>query len=160
MPKPLRTPQPTSSVARLLDLDSAARAVARRQPTIESGEPSTSNVRQFPVECAGIATGETPNIKRELVLTRSADETLTRLVEHYRRVTRTRLTTSHVVRAMLKSVAHRFEQLESEGNTIGLLKLPSNARGKELERERFEARIADAFASGMHSSSAVGEPPN
>jgi hypothetical protein len=93
------------------------------------------------------------NIKREFVLTPSTDATFTRVVELYRRTTGARMTSSHVARAILKGVAHCMDHIEREARRIGPLKLPSNARGRELERERFEAKIADAFVAGIRASS-------
>lgn len=55
----------------------------------------------------------------------------------------------------MKGVAHCKEYLEKEARRIGPLKLPSNARGREAERERFEARITDAFVSGIRSAPAM-----
>jgi len=103
--------------------------------------------------------GESPQRKRELVLTLTADATLTGLVELYRRVTGTRLTTSHLVRAMLKGVAHCMHHLEKEAKRLGPQRLPSNARGRELDRERFEARIADAFIAGIRAAPAMEDDP-
>lgn len=160
MPKPLREPPPSSSVARLLDLGAAARAVAeplqiatpaedhRRSSQGETIPGATTSARDT-------ATGEKPQIKRELVFTPSSDETFSRLVELYRRGTGTKLTASHVARAMMKGVSHCMDYLEKEARKIGQLKLPSNARGRELERERFEARIADAFITGIRSAPAI-----
>jgi hypothetical protein len=47
--------------------------------------------------------------------------------------------------------------LEREARQMQPLKLPSNARGRQLERERFEARIADAFIAGIRSAPAIDE---
>lgn len=55
----------------------------------------------------------------------------------------------------MKGVAHCMEYLEKEARRIGPLKLPSNARGRASERERFEARIADAFVAGIRSAPAM-----
>jgi hypothetical protein len=155
MPKPLREPQPTSSVARLLDLDAAARALAKH-PMQEGAQVRPNSARfTFSDSQSASLAGETPRVKRELVLTHSADEALTRLVELYRRATGTRLTTSHIARAMLMAVTHCFDQLEKHAKKIGGMKLPSNARGREFERERFEARIADAFVEGIRTSTAM-----
>lgn len=160
MARPLRVPQPTSSVARLLDLDAAARAVSSPRP---SGEPTAPTALGFPLSgllgSGEVPNSDTPRTKRELVLTRAADDSFTQLVEVYRRATGTRLTTSHVARAVLKGVAHCFDQLEKHARRMGPLKLPSNAAGRTMERERFEARIADAFIAGIRASSAMdGEP--
>jgi len=100
------------------------------------------------------ASIETAAIKREIVLSLSTDETFTRLIELYRRSTGTRLSGSHVARAMLRGVSHCFESLQREAGDIGRLKLPGNARGREGERDRFEDRIAEAFVNGIRSAAA------
>jgi hypothetical protein len=47
-----------------------------------------------------------------------------------------------------------MESLEREAKYIGRLKLPSNARGKEADRERFEEQVAMAFVAGMRGAPA------
>jgi len=74
------------------------------------------------------------------------------LVELYRRATGAKLTASHVVRAAIKGVLACRSALEHEAGRLGAMKLPGNARGREGDRERFEARIADAFIRGICSS--------
>ncbi|RIK66070.1 MAG: hypothetical protein DCC65_10625 [Planctomycetota bacterium] len=174
MAKPLRDPPPTSSVARLLDVEAAIRAVAPAQPA--AARPTEPANRDLPVVSvpppsrptesppvfsaptpsypAGALTGEPANIKRELVLSPSTEETFSRLVEVYRRSTGTRLSNSHVARAMLKGLAACMTSLEREADAIGRLRLPGNARGREGERERFEDRIAEAFVNGVRSAAA------
>lgn len=159
MPKPLREPPPSSSVARLLDLDAAARAVARR--SVEHMPPSKTTVSEASNPHANAdearSRPESPHIKRELVLTPSADEAFTRIVEIYRRATGTRLTTSHVARAIMRGLLHCIHHLEKEAKRIGPMKLPANAKGRELERDRFEARIADAFIAGIRAAPAMDD---
>ncbi|RIK67141.1 MAG: hypothetical protein DCC65_07940 [Planctomycetota bacterium] len=159
MAKPLRTPPPSSSVARLFDLDAAARAVAAPVVERESQVPEHPTVAE-PIPAARTVLppahpAAIPSIKREFVFTPASEATLLQLVETYRRSTGTKLTASHVARALMKGVAHCMEHLEREARRIGPLKLPSNARGRELERERFEARIADAFIAGIRSAPAM-----
>ena len=101
-------------------------------------EPEPSQVSQ-----------DRPCLNREFVLTRTADDAFARLVELYRRSTGARLTASHVLRVILKGVAHRLDTLELEARRLGPLRLPSNARGRDHQREQFESRIADAFLRGM-----------
>jgi len=175
MAKPLREPPPTSSVARLLDVEAASRALAPAQPAAPEPSkpanldapaltPSTPPLRQseaLPVHhvsppnlSSAAPTGEPANIKRELVLSPSTEETFSRLVELYRRSTGTRLSSSHVARAMLKGVAACMASLEREAEAIGRLRLPGNARGREGEREQFEDRIAESFVNGVRSAAA------
>jgi len=156
MAKLLRQQPPSSSVAHLLDFSAAARAVStpgeEREGQTPENEPSTQITKR--VSRREAVLGEQPNVKRELVLTASTDDAFSRLVDLYRKTTGTRLTASHVARAMLRSVAHSMDQVEREAKRLGRLKLPSNARGNEAERERFEAKIADAFLAGMRSAAA------
>jgi hypothetical protein len=42
-------------------------------------------------------------------------------------------------------------ELEKEAWQIGKLRRPSNARGKEAEREEYEKRIAASLLSGMRA---------
>jgi hypothetical protein len=102
-------------------------------------------------------SAEPVNLKREFVFSQSAEDTLCELVALYQRATGTKLTGSHVARAMLKGVAHCMESLEREAKYIGRLKLPSNARGKEVDREHFEQRIAMAFIAGIRGAPALSE---
>lgn len=152
MAKQLQKAPPTSSVARLLDLDAAARAVAVNPPRSSTDVPSPQVLPASPPPQIQKAVDNRPRIKRELVLTETADLTLTRLVELYRRQTGTKLTTSHVARALLKGVAHCIDTLEREARRLGPMQLPPNAPAFELERERFEARIADAFVAGIRNA--------
>lgn len=159
MAKPLRTLPPSSSIARLFDLDAAARAVAAAVVTRETTDSQPAQQPE-PVLSARISASPapaiaTPHIKREFVFTPASEATFSQLVEIYRRSTGTKLTASHVARALMKGVAHCMEYLEKEAKRIGPLKLPSNARGKEFERDRFEARIADAFITGIRSAPAI-----
>lgn len=149
MAKPLRTTVPTSSVARLFDVAAAAEAVATPSapPPMESHTPPPVSVE--PRQRPRTNHVEQPTVKRELVLTPSTHDTLENLVDVLRRTTRSRLTTSHVARALLKAVEHCLPQITREARKLGALKLPSNARAWEKDRERFEAQLADAILSGL-----------
>lgn len=154
MPKPLREPPPSSSVARLLDKDAAARALAvTKPPPVVPPGPAAPMTAVIPLAPTA-PTEEPANLKREFVFNRSTDETFSRLVDLYRRSTSTRLSSSHVVRAMLKGVARCMDSLEREARRIGPLRLPGNARGREGERDRFEERIAQAFIEGIRAAPA------
>ncbi len=91
-------------------------------------------------------------VKREFVLTPEADATLDRLVELYRRATRTRLSSSHVIRSMLLACRQAMDAFFSELSAMQPMKLPSNAQGRDAERNRFESALADAFRNAMRRS--------
>ena len=99
------------------------------------------------------ATGELANITRQFIVTESTDEILKHLVQLYSRAVGSQLTNSHVLRAILKGVAHTMPELEREAERLGRIKRPRNVRGKEHERKLFEKRIATAFMAGMRAAS-------
>lgn len=165
MPKPLREPPPSSSVAKLFDVGAAARAVAQPPPqplqdTAQSVAVPSSPWGQLPqpplrnVDGARVAE---KLVKRDFGLTPSSNDTLEHLVQVLRDSTGARLGASAVVRALLKGAAHCFDQIEREAKRLGPLKLPSTAPGHELERDRFEARLADALISGIQRSGAFDQ---
>src|SRR5262245_625753 len=143
MAKPLDMPQPTSAVARLLEpgVGRAARSGAGRGPAEAARR-------------AG-ATGEVPDIKREFILTRSADEVLERAVRHLARATGSSVSRSHFLRALLGVVGRALPELERGAAPLGGLRRPGNARGREAEREAYERGLADALHAGIRA----GPPP-
>jgi hypothetical protein len=148
MPKPLLRPQPTSSVANILD-ESVARAAlarvtpARRVEETEQAAHTTSGV-------ADEALTETPTIRRQFILTPSADLTLKHMVALYSKATGSELTNSHVLRALLKAIEHAMPQLEHEAEQMGKLKRPKNDRANEAHRDEFERKLASCMVAGMH----------
>lgn len=165
MAKQLRNPVPSSSIARLFDMQTAASAVAGApKPRHDDLTPRVAAAPATPAasdtRSVSLANVDEPKpdrvgfVKRELVLTPAADETLTRLVELFRRVTGARLSASHVARAMLRGVAHAMPALEEQVACLGPMKLPSNARNRAGERERFEACLADSFVAGFTAAAA------
>jgi len=161
MAKPLHQTPPTSSVSRLLDASAAMRATA---PAPGGAGTPVSGASPVPmsVELAGAPRdfpGEVVYLKREFVVTLEADEAITRLVEAYRRATRTRMTASHVLRSVALAVERAMPTLEREAQRLGPMRLPSNARSRRAERERFERAIAAAFTAGMRAAAAMEEEP-
>lgn len=149
MAKPLHRTPPSSSIARLLDQDAAARAIAA--PASER----TVNPVAAPAVPRAEVCAQPRTVKRELTLTVATDETLTQLVDLYRRSTGTRLSTSHVARAMLRAIAYCMDSVEREARRIGRRKLPANAAGCETQRERFEHRLAQALINGIRAAPTV-----
>jgi len=152
MPKPLVRQQPSSSVARLLEPGIAAGALAPVRPD-RTEQPIQGTSEESDRNRARGATGEIANITRQFIVTESTDEILKQLVQLYSRAAGSQLTNSHVLRAILKGVAHAMPELEREAERLGRIKRPRNVRGKEHERELFERRITTAFMSGMRAAS-------
>jgi hypothetical protein len=91
----------------------------------------------------------TPIIKREFMLTPSADDTLFNAVRTLSRATGTNVSNSHFLRVLLKVVADAMQQIEKEATQLGKLKRPGNAPANQPEREEYEQRIAVAVAAAI-----------
>lgn len=151
MPKPLDKPQPTSSVANMLDLGVGAAALAK--PPRRESVPLTPVANDIPPQPAvEEPVGEPANIHRQFILTRSADETLKKLVRIYSRAGGVDLKSSEVMRAVLIALEHAAPELEREAARIGRLKRPKNDRGNEGLRDRLERRIARAIIAGARAT--------
>jgi len=151
MPKPLDKPQPTSSVANMLDLGVGAAALAK--PSHRENVPPTPIANDIPPQPAPTEpAGEPANIHRQFILTRSADETLKKLVRIYSRAGGVDLKSSEVMRAVLIALEHAAPELEREAARIGRLKRPKNDRGNEGLRDRLERRIARAIIAGARAT--------
>jgi len=152
MPKPLARQQPSSSVARLLEPGIAAGALAPVRA--DRADQPIQGIGQENERSRGRgATGEIANITRQFIVTESTDEILKQLVQLYSRAAGSQLTNSHILRAILKGVAHAMPELEREAERLGRIKRPRNIRGKEHERKLFERRITAAFMAGMRAAS-------
>jgi len=141
---------PTSAVARLLDREVAARAIEPR-PGIAVLESAIAGHAPARKNAHGPAA---PLIKREFILTESADETFTRLLMLYRGTTRTRMTASHLFRAMMIGLSHCFTALDHESQRMSQERLPPNGPAFEAQRSAFERRIAEAFVAGIRAAAA------
>jgi hypothetical protein len=146
MAKPLRSTPPTSSIALHLDTEAFQRALT---PDAGRSKPSRINPQ---IPFADDRTGEPANINREFVLTPSAAETMDRLLSMLRRATKTRMSASHLQRILLSVVERAFDGIARAAEDLPPMKYPSNARGQEVERDRFEARIAEAVYAGIRES--------
>lgn len=91
----------------------------------------------------------TPIVKREFMLTPSADDTLFHAVRALSGATGTNLSNSHFLRVLLKVVAHAMPQIEQAAARLGELKRPGNAPENQAEREEYEQRMAEAVAAGI-----------
>ncbi|HEV2863892.1 MAG TPA: hypothetical protein VGX48_23050 [Pyrinomonadaceae bacterium] len=151
MPKPLDKPQPTSSVANMLDLGVGAAALAK--PPRRENVPPTPVANEIPPQPVPTEPpGEPANIHRQFILTRSADDTLKKLVRIYSRAGGVDLKSSEVMRAVLVALEHAAPELEREAARIGRLKRPKNDRGNEGLRDRLERRIARAIITGLKAT--------
>ena len=150
MPKPLLRPQPTSSVANILDESVARAALARVTPARRAEE--TEQAAHTASFIADEALTETPTIRRQFILTPSADLTLKHMVALYSKATGSELTNSHVLRALLKAIEHAMPQLEHEAEQMDKLKRPKNDRANEAHRDEFERKLASCIVAGMHDA--------
>jgi hypothetical protein len=102
------------------------------------------------------ALTETPTIRRQFILTPSADLTLKHVVAVYSKAAGSELTNSHFLRVMLKAIAHAMPQLEQEAEHMGKLKRPKNDRANEAQREEFERKLASSLVTGMRAAPDLG----
>jgi hypothetical protein len=138
-------------VANILDESVARAALARVTPARRVVEETAQAVHATPVVDNGSLT-ETPTIRRQFILTPSADLTLKHLVALYSKATGSELTNSHVLRALLKAIEHAMPQLEHEAEQMGNLKRPKNDRANEAHRDEFERKLASCIVAGMHGA--------
>jgi hypothetical protein len=101
-------------------------------------------------------SGEAADVKRELTLTRSTDQTLDELVAVYQRATGSRVHASHMMRALLRAVSLFLPEIEQSPAALGPLRRPSNAPGREAERDAFEAQLAESLLAGMRARGRAG----
>lgn len=153
MARSLRDMPPTSSVARLLDSNAAGRATRTLDPTDAHGhEPSEDEPAYSPAGAVPAVTPKSKPTKREFLLSREADAALERLIQILRDATGTRLTASHVARALLLAAEHAAPHIRQAAELLGSETLPSNAPAYEFARRRFEGRIARAIVEGMRAA--------
>ncbi len=156
MAKPLNKPQPSSSVANMLDIGVGAAALAK--PSKREPNSPLPIANEIPPQLAAVEPiGESANIHRQFILTRSTDETLKRLVNIYSKATGVDLKGSEVMRAVLIALEHAAPELEREAAHIGRLKRPKNERGNEGLRDQLERRIARALIAGTRATTILGE---
>lgn len=142
MPKPLLHEQPSSAVARLLDPGVGRAALAESGRLPQARRPAEA---QRP-------TGEVPTIKREFILTPSADEALKQLALTLSQATGSEVTNSHLLRSVLRVLAGALPSVEREAMALGPLRRPGNARGREAERERYEEALAGALDRALRKA--------
>ena len=151
MPKPLLRPQPTSSVANIIE-ESVAKAALARVPPSRRGIGDTHYEDNSTSAGDAESLTETPTIRRQFILTPSADLTLKHVVAVYSKATGSELTNSHFLRAILKAIEHAMPQLEKETEHMGKLKRPKNDRANEAHREEFEKKLASSIVTGMRAA--------
>lgn len=155
MPKPLSKPQPTSSVAKMLEPSVGAQVIAKPEPVATPilplpVQPQLGSLPRHQGEMR--ASGEVPDVPRQFTLTASTDRTLKRLIATYSEATGIDLKHSELLRAVLAAVEHAMPELVREAQGIGPLRRPKNDRGREAEREALEREIARAFSAGMRAA--------
>jgi hypothetical protein len=143
MAKSLKDSPPTSSAARFLDGAVASRALQRDGrvvPDATGPEPA-----QMP------AVHLRRWVKREFTLTPDADRAFGQLATLLRESTGTRLTNSHVFRALVHAVEPSFDALRREAASGGPYRLPGNGTGFERHRRQFELELTRAIQRALRA---------
>lgn len=147
----MNKPQPSSSVANMLDLGVGAAAIAK--PSKREHTPPTPVANEIPPQPMLVPSlGEAANIHRQFILTRSTEETLKKLVGIYSKATGIDLKGSEILRAVLIALEHAATELERESSHIGRLKRPKNDKGNESLRDQLERKIAKAIIAGTRAT--------
>jgi hypothetical protein len=156
MPKPLITTPPSSSVAKLLEPGVGAAAMKPAPAHPGARAVGDAGVREPAPAGEPGPTGEPADIKRELTLTRTTDRTLDELVAIYQRATGSRVHASHVMRALLRALGPSLPEIDRAAAGLGPIRRPSNAPGREAERDAFEIRLAESLLAGLRAGGQAG----
>jgi hypothetical protein len=141
MPKPLTSEETSSSsVARLLDASAVTRAV---------GPLSGSEVPHAASPTTVKARRRAHPVKREVVLTEHTAEVLDVLVDRLRVATRTRLSASHLVRALVSAIEPSLAGIEVQVASTGPWRLPANGARHDVDRAEFERRMSEAILAAL-----------
>jgi hypothetical protein len=138
MPKPLKYPPPLSAVRRFLNQDGISRALTK----VESGEEASAE----PTE---LDSQSLRPVKREFVLTPETAQILDNLVDSLRRMTSTRVSGSHVLRALLLAAEPGVASIGSELEREQPWRLPANGARFAPERAAFERRLGAALIKAL-----------
>lgn len=137
MPQPLVQPQPTSSVAAMLDRGVGASIVTKVQ-TVPAATPSTAGRPDMPSNL------ESCTIPRQFLLSPATDNILNRLQEVLA-ATGLQLRHSEILRAALVAFDRIMPGIEREAAVVGRLRRPKNGKGSKFAQEEIELRIALVF---------------
>ena len=94
-------------------------------------------------------TGELANVKREIVLTPSTAKAFDELESILSTAINSSLTRSHVARAVFSAIKDSLGNIATEAMKLPTMKRPSNAKGFEADRDKFEAELARVIKSGI-----------
>ncbi len=144
MAKSQDTPTTRSAVARLLDPARVAAGFADPSRSSAAGSPHADS---NPPPAQAVS----PVCKREITFCEETDLLVRGLVERIHRGTRTRPTTSVMLRSLVRAMSGAWPQVESACRRLGPWALPSNARIHQREREQFEQKLAEAITQAMRA---------
>ena len=100
-------------------------------------------------------TGELANVKREIVLTPSTAKAFDELESILSTAINSSLTRSHVARAVFSAIKDSLGNIATEAMKLPPMKRPSNAKGFEADRDKFEAELARVIKNGVGASGTV-----
>ena len=150
-------PEPGSGAARFLKGVESMRLVEHRGATGTVNAGLLAELRGGTAAELGRVPRPHEKVKREFVLTRETDEQLNELVRILRHTTTAKLSGSHVLRAMLRLLASRADDVRAAASSYGPRRLPSTGRAQTAARVEFDmflGSIFDLAISGRHPPSA------
>jgi hypothetical protein len=155
--------EPTTKSSSGFSLALDTRVLNRAKAPIDANEQrkGIGPLVDFPIQSVskqterGIPSGEQANIHRQVILTESAAKELDQFVFEITTSLKCRgLTTSHIVRSLIRAMKHSHDYIIHEISKNGPQKMPSNARGFEQERDNLEEKISAAILRGFRDSPA------
>lgn len=148
MPQPLLRPQPSSSVASMLEHGVGAQVTAKTHPAPASAkQPETTPDHPTP-HPPTVAV-----VPRQFLLSAKSDGVLKRLQHVFAANTGLELRQSELLRAMLLAVEQLMPEIESESAAVGPLHRPKNGRGSEPAQSMLERRIGEVVLIAARRSS-------
>jgi len=116
---------------------------------LEAGDAATSPV---PAGARPAARRGSRYRKRQIILDEHTDAALHALTESLRRVTGTRLTTSHAARAVLRAIEPALPRLSMATAPIEATCLPNNAARFADDRARFEQALRHLIGEALRAT--------
>lgn len=150
MAKPIYQSPPTSSVARFLNRQVASSAVS---PAKHAQDDERLTDDAYLGGAAARERGRSGrHIKREFILAAQTDATFEELLTILRRSTRSRISASQVLRALLTVTGRALPAIEAEALRMGAIRMPGNGNARMAARIAFDERIADTIATALRQT--------
>lgn len=157
MPQPLLRPQPTSSVAAMLERGVGASVVAKPQSAATPDAPAL--VQSTPTLCDATPSHTAPaSIPRQFLLSVECDTALKAIQLVFADAAGIHLRQSELLRAILIAMDQLLPGIRREATNLGRMRRPKNDRQSEQAQEALERRIADVLLTACRVAGRSAPP--